>query len=114
MLVLPIKGKWFDMILTGEKKEEYRNYSPYWIKRFCNIGMLERIQGDVYKSTDTHRLVKFRNGYSSVSRAFVAEVGLSIGYGETAWGAKPNEKYLILTVVKIVEVSEVEKKTGVD
>ena len=109
MLVLPIKGKWFDMILAGEKKEEYRNYSPYWIKRFCNIGMLERIQGDVYKPTDTQAHVKFRNGYSSVSRAFVAEVGLSIGCGEPAWGAKPNEKYLILTVVKIVEVSGYEK-----
>lgn len=40
MLVLPIKGKWFDMILAGEKKEEYRNYSPYWIKRlqYWNVG----------------------------------------------------------------------------
>lgn len=104
MLVLPIKGKWFDMILSGDKKEEYRAYSPYWIKRFCNIGMLERIQGDVYKATDTHRLVKFRNGYSSASRAFVAELGLSIGYGYPAWGAKPNEKYLILTVFNIVVV----------
>ena len=24
MLVLPIKKKWFDMIASGEKKEEYR------------------------------------------------------------------------------------------
>lgn len=24
MLTLPIKKKWFDMILSGEKKEEYR------------------------------------------------------------------------------------------
>lgn len=24
MLVLPIKKKWFDMIVNGEKKEEYR------------------------------------------------------------------------------------------
>ena len=24
MLILPIKKKWFDMILSGEKKEEYR------------------------------------------------------------------------------------------
>ena len=24
MLTLPIKKKWFDMIVSGEKKEEYR------------------------------------------------------------------------------------------
>ena len=104
MLTLPIKRKWFDMILSGEKKEEYRTLSQYWIKRFCNIGMLERIQGDVYKPTDTQRLVRFRNGYSPASRSFVAELGLSIGYGCQAWGAKPNEKYLKLTVFKIVVV----------
>ena len=92
------------MILSGQKKEEYRTLSQYWIKRFCNIGMLERIQGDVYKPTDTHRLIRFRNGYSPASRSFVAELGLSIGYGCQAWGAKPNEKYLKLTVFKIVVV----------
>lgn len=25
MLTLPIKKKWFDMILSGEKREEYRD-----------------------------------------------------------------------------------------
>ena len=34
VLVLPIMGKWFRMILTGEKKEEYRTRKPYWEKRF--------------------------------------------------------------------------------
>ena len=28
MLILPIKRKWFDMILSGEKKEEYRDITP--------------------------------------------------------------------------------------
>ena len=31
MLTLPIKKKWFDMILSGEKKEEYREIKPYKI-----------------------------------------------------------------------------------
>lgn len=30
MLVLPIKKMWFDKILSGEKKEEYRDLKPYW------------------------------------------------------------------------------------
>ena len=29
MLTLPIKKKWFDMILSGEKKEEYREIKPF-------------------------------------------------------------------------------------
>jgi hypothetical protein len=33
MLVLPIKKKWFDMILSGEKKEEYREIKPYYDSR---------------------------------------------------------------------------------
>lgn len=33
MLVLPIKKKWFYMILTGEKREEYRDIKPYYTTR---------------------------------------------------------------------------------
>ena len=36
MLVLPIKKKWFEMIASGEKKEEYREIKPYWVTRFNN------------------------------------------------------------------------------
>jgi len=69
MLTLPIKAKWYEMILSGEKKEEYRTYSNYWIKRFCNAGMMEfipDINGACYKVRSyTNKLVKFRNGYSA-------------------------------------------------
>lgn len=36
MLILPIKRKWFDMILSGEKKEEYRELKTYYHKRLGN------------------------------------------------------------------------------
>ena len=29
MLILPIKKKWFGMIASGEKTEEYREIKPY-------------------------------------------------------------------------------------
>ena len=35
MLTLPIKKKWFDMILYGKKKEEYREIKPYYNSRFA-------------------------------------------------------------------------------
>ena len=33
-LTLPLKKKWFDMIKTGVKKEEYRERKDYWFNRF--------------------------------------------------------------------------------
>lgn len=36
MLVLPMKKKWFDMILSGDKKQEFRELKPYWINRVDN------------------------------------------------------------------------------
>lgn len=35
-LVLPIKKKWFDMIASGEKKEEYRDIRFHWCSRIFN------------------------------------------------------------------------------
>ena len=33
VLTLTVSKQWFDMIVTGEKTEEYREIKPYWIKR---------------------------------------------------------------------------------
>ena len=30
MLTLPIKRQWYDMILCGQKREEYREDNPYY------------------------------------------------------------------------------------
>lgn len=37
MLTLPIKKKWFDMIASGEKKEEYREIKEYYEIRLQNL-----------------------------------------------------------------------------
>lgn len=33
VLTLSVKKEWFDKILSGEKKEEYREIKPYWVAR---------------------------------------------------------------------------------
>lgn len=33
VLTLSVKKEWFDKIVSNEKKEEYREIKPYWIKR---------------------------------------------------------------------------------
>lgn len=41
MLTLTIEKKWFDMILSGEKTEEYRELKRYYDSRFRNAAMLK-------------------------------------------------------------------------
>ena len=35
-LTIPVKGIYFDQIASGEKREEYRLVTPYWITRLRN------------------------------------------------------------------------------
>lgn len=53
ILHLTLKKKWFDLIASGEKKEEYREPKPYWSKRFI-------ADGHIILYDEIH----FRNGYS--------------------------------------------------
>lgn len=102
MLTLPIKKKWFDMILSGEKREEYREIKPYYDKRFKNI---MRSSECVYYKEDNGCptfFVKLRNGYSRNSPYIVAIVVLSIGVGKREWGAKEGKEYYILRIKDFV------------
>lgn len=56
-LHLNLKKKWFDMILSGEKTEEYREIKGYWIDRlssFDTFDLLHRIRQDQYFCTGDH------------------------------------------------------------
>ena len=76
MLTLPIKKKWFDMILSGEKKEEYRNYNDYYMKRFYTCKNC-RNHCDGYCMSVICRpslYICLRNGYSSDSPFMICKV----------------------------------------
>ena len=103
MLELPIKKRWFDMILSGEKKEEYREVTPYYDIRFRNIWGYPAYWGE------THRIC-FRNGYSFNSPKIVAVCTLSIGEGKKEWGAEPNKKYFVLKIVEVLKASKESKE----
>lgn len=99
ILILPIKKKWFDMILSGEKKEEYREIKPYWMNRFKKIF-------DMYPYSfiptgiDT-QTIEFRNGYGNNVPSFQAKCTLDIKKGKKEWGAIPNEDYYVLKIHEI-------------
>ena len=58
ILHLTLKKKWFDLIASGEKKVEYREYKRHWIKRLCEVDW----EGSFlfHKQFDE---IHFRNGY---------------------------------------------------
>ena len=97
MLVLPIKKKWFDMIKSGEKKEEYREIKPYYDSRFFN----EWKRNHHNSCFD----VIFRNGYSNNSPAIKCHISLHKGLlGKEEWGAEKDKTYYVLRILSVEEV----------
>lgn len=99
MLILPIKKKWFDMILSGEKKEEYREIKPYYQSRFKNIFYMS--PHSFIPIGNEYRQIMFRNGYSKNSPSFIAECSIDIKQGKPEWGACGAD-YYVLTIHKII------------
>lgn len=95
MLTLPIKKKWFDMILSGEKVEEYREDKPYYTSRFNHLWQGSLIGGKA------PRQIRFRNGYSDSSPSFIATCTIDEGEGNPEWGAEPGRQYYRLHIISI-------------
>lgn len=81
MLVLPMKKKWFYMILSGVKKEEYRVCKPYWRRRVANwlfhdgipyFGLLGDVPLDIEKDFNGRTIpILFVNGYGAKAPRFI-------------------------------------------
>ena len=69
MLILPIKSKWFNMILSGDKQEEYREIKPYYTTRFKKI--FEMYPNSNIPTGLDKQLIGFRNGYGSSRPQYV-------------------------------------------
>lgn len=104
MLTLPIKKKWFDMIKSGEKKEEYREIKPYWTRRFRNalygLTMISPFGSIVY----AQGTLIFKNGYQKNAPKIRCFIELSQGYGRPDWGAEKGKLYYVLKILSVEEV----------
>lgn len=99
MLILPIKKKWFDMIKSGEKKEEYREIKPYWRNRFFKYDLVYK---DGILQVGLPEII-FKNGYRKDSPTIRCKCKLRRGTGNPEWGAEPNKEYYILDILEIKE-----------
>ena len=82
LLHLSVKNEWYDMIVNGEKDEEYREFKPYWFKFI----------GKYY----SHVLI--RRGYT---KEFVIYpiIKTYLGTGKPEWGA-PDKNCIIIKLNK--------------
>ena len=107
MLVLPIKKKWFDMIISGEKTEEYREIKQYYNSRFKKY--MPRKTDFKKEEISPKFFIIFRNGYRYNDPQVICSCKLSVGMGKEKWGAQPGIKYYILKITGIIEVQNINK-----
>jgi hypothetical protein len=107
ILHLPLEAKWYKMIESGVKKEEYREIKPYWVNRlarcykWCALSVLTHLDrckqchtdfNDIRTNGYTH--VKFSYGYTKRNMTFEIE-SITIGKGKLEWGAPDEEVFKI-------------------
>lgn len=100
VLTLTISKQWFDMIVSGEKNEEYREIKKYWVSRLVNqhaesgdvlfdeFGGYCRVIGKLEYKTYTH--VIFINGYRKDSPRIEKKIE-SITIGKPKKGLCPDK-----------------------
>lgn len=85
-LTLIVKKRWFDMYLSGEKREDYREIKDYWKKRLTT-------KDGLFKEFDK---VIIKNGYGKNAPKLVFKhyyTYIGIGYKEL--GATKDECFII-------------------
>ena len=98
-LHLVLKSKWFDMIASGKKTEEYRETKQYWLKRILGVStpslpVLTLIARQISKQSKFER-VCFHYGYTN--RTMIFEIKeISVGIGKALWGAPADKEVIII------------------
>ncbi len=113
-LRLPLKKQWFEMTKSGEKTEDYREITAYWLRRLTYQKtrlLYTDIQDEIIALNEGKQLsecFEFLNfdfnimtlgcpSNNKTSRILKLEhKGIEISYGKSEWGAEPNKLYFII------------------
>ncbi len=120
ILYLPVKKEWFEMERSGVKPEEYRNITPYWVKRIMkNCPISWQIAMDISietkdfsfffgKTFDGFTHVELSSGYpmkGDVSRRILFEIKeIVLGKGKPEWGAPAEDVFIVRLGNKTVQL----------
>ncbi len=114
VLHLTLKKKWFDMIASGEKKEEYRELKDYWGARLCfkvkvpwgghltkwtklKEGDRGCLNDDFIPNFEKFDYIQFRDGCNRQARVINLQcIGIEIKTGKSEWGAEPSKEYFVI------------------
>lgn len=72
VLTLIIEQKYFDLIMSGEKKEEYRSFTDYYINRFCEFAIEDG--EEVFTGMKPIKHIKLAVGYRKDRKWAIIEV----------------------------------------
>lgn len=106
ILHLTLKRQWFDMIASGEKKEEYRELKPYWAKRLVTLINYELGFKQLNASLKFQQfdIIRFRHGYAKDAPTMDVECkGIRIGIGRKEWGC--TDECFILSLGEVLQMS---------
>ena len=118
ILHLVLIGKWYDMIASGEKTEEYRALTPYWCNRLiekygdywkeeCATYPKDKLSKEYinqwkeelkFEGYTHYDIVCFHRGYTNTTMTFEYET-LDVDKGKEEWGA-PKEPVFIIKLGK--------------
>ncbi len=133
-LHLNLKKEWFNLIVLGIKKEEYREIKEHWVSQFLTPTIKKELYGSRYDSVRSifnvltgyngkrylaveHGInesyfnfnkfdtVTFSNGYAKERPQFEIEFkGFEIKEGKKEWGAEIGRKYFVLKLGEIIHL----------
>jgi len=125
-LQLNLKKKWFDMIKSGDKTEEYIEIKTYWASRIVDFKTMHHHDiNEIYENLvgypedgaeDIENLwnanliqskpfvtVTFSNGMTPpVPRFEIELLGIEIRTGKPEWGAEEGTKYFVIKLGSLI------------
>jgi len=109
VLHLTLKRQWFDLIASGEKKEEYREIKQFWIKRLLsNIEHLTTPEdvkciGARFINFDAVHFASGGHFHPSIPQITLECKGIEISTGNPSWGAEPGKEYFVIKLGEIIK-----------
>lgn len=120
-LKLTLTKKWFDLILSGEKREEYREIKDYWFRRLCYLKeefddpqVYEELLWLMIDAQDNYlqeyldgfgfnvfpfEVVEFTNGYGAHRPRFSMKIkSIEIRYGDPGLGAPEFQRCFVIVL----------------
>lgn len=108
ILHLPLKKEWYNAIENGDKREEYRERTTYWLQR-----LMQWADGEPISKISAGRIMEYPMGtfewgpqfkdydavcfsYGYTRRRMLWECkGIDFGQGRPEWGAPDHETFII-------------------